>query len=109
MGDVDVGQISFERSDQQRGRTLAIAGEVDLAVVAEMDSELAALLAEADASAFVDLSGVSFMDAIGIHALLRATDAGGAVGKSVVLVAPSRPCRRVFDASGTSDLFDVTD
>jgi anti-anti-sigma factor len=101
--------VTFERSDRVSWRTLAIDGEIDMGVAAQLSGELTALLLEAHSPAFVDLSGVTFMDSTGIHALLVARRAGAAAGTPVVLVAPSRSCRSVLRASGVWDLFETSE
>jgi anti-sigma B factor antagonist len=95
----------FVRSDQARGRTLTIEGEIDLAVDSEMRSELRALIAEAHSPAFVDLSGVTFMGATGVGALIVARTDGAVAGHPLVLVGASRSCRRVLHASGVAGQF----
>jgi anti-anti-sigma factor len=102
-------QATFGRSDQPRGRTLRIEGEIDMAVGPQFGEELAALIEEAHSPAFVDLSGVTFMDTTGVHALLDATHAGLAAGHPLVLVAASRSSRRILEVAGVQGEVEFSD
>ncbi len=97
------GGLTFARSERSQGPTLVIDGEIDLAVKGELDAQLAALVAVAHGSTLVDLSGVTFMDSTGTHALLETAAAARAAGAPLVLVAVSAPCRRVLELSGVWD------
>lgn len=100
-------QASFKRFDRANGRTLAVDGEIDLAVGAEFTDELTLLVAEAHSPAFVDLSGCTFMDSTGINALLDAAEFGAEAGVPLVVVAASPPCRRVLEVCGVWDMLQA--
>ena len=58
--------------------------------------------------AFVlDLSGVTFLDSSGLHALLRARAYLAREDRSLVLVCPAGPARRVLDLASVLDTFVV--
>lgn len=100
-------QVSFQRSDRENGRTLAVDGEIDLAVGTRFSDELALLVAEAHSPAFVDLSACTFMDSTGINALLTAAESGAAAGVPLVVSAASPACRRVLEVCGVWDMLQA--
>ncbi len=100
-------QANFQRFDRANGRTLAVAGELDLAVGTQFADELTLLVAEAHSPAFVDLSGCTFMDSTGINALLTAREHGAAHGVPLVVAAASPACRRVLEVCGVWDLLQA--
>ncbi len=58
--------------------------------------------------AFVlDLSELSFLDSSGLHALLRARAYLAREDRTLVLVCPRGPARRVLDLAGVLDTFVV--
>ena len=58
--------------------------------------------------AFVlDLSGLTFLDSSGLHALLRARAFLGREDRPLILVCPPGPPRRVLDLAGVLDTFVV--
>jgi anti-anti-sigma factor len=110
MGDeTNESPTEFLRSDVGGERTLAIVGDVDLAVKTDLDSELADLLAEAHSPALVDLSRVTFMDSTGLNALCGAQRAGRALGTPLVLVAVPEQVRRLLELTGLWDHFEHRD
>ena len=99
----------FLRSDVGGERTLAIIGEVDLAVKTQLNLELADLLAEAHSPALVDLSRVTFMDSTGLNAFCDADREGRALGVPLVLIGVPDGVRRVLDITGLWDHFEHRD
>ena len=58
--------------------------------------------------AFVlDLSGLTFLDSSGLHALLRARAYLAREDRTLVLVCPRGPARRVLDLASVLDTFVV--
>ena len=55
----------------------------------------------------LDLSGVTFLDSSGLHALLRARAYLAREDRSLVLVCPTGPARRVLDLASVLDTFVV--
>jgi anti-anti-sigma factor len=87
---------------------LSLAGEIDIAAVAELDRASAALHANGGgATVVVDLARASFVDSSVIAWLLRLSrrvEAGG--GEFVVLVAHG-PVRSTLEISGVCNLMTV--
>jgi anti-sigma B factor antagonist len=104
---VGADQASFRRSDRDGFRTLTVTGEIDLATATRLEAELDAVIAEAHSPADVDLSGVTFIDSSGLHALIRAQKHVTGTEVRLVLVNPSRACRQVLEVTNTTELFDI--
>jgi len=104
---VGADQASFRRSDRDGFRTLTVTGEIDLATATRFEAELDAVISEAHSPADVDLSGVTFIDSSGLHALIRAQQHVIGTVVRLVLVNPSKACRQVLEITDTADLFEI--
>src|SRR5215831_4619862 len=99
--------VVFERSVEQDDQVLRVVGEVDLAVAGRFGRELDSLFDDGSARAFVDLSGVDFIDSSGVRELLRVKRAAESTGGELILRAPSASCRHVLEISGVWRDFEV--
>jgi anti-sigma B factor antagonist len=105
-------ELVFDRADESGGPVLVVRGEVDVAMAARLAGELHGLANAASAGggrAVVDLSGVGFIDSSGVRELLKTQRRLQSGGGELVLRAPSMPCRRVLEVSGTSVEFTIDD
>lgn len=90
--------------------TLALSGELDVAVAADLREQLDRLIGRAPAPAIVlDLADVTFLDSVILGVLIsavhRARDAGGDL--ELCGVRPS--VRRVFTITGVDGIIDIRD
>jgi anti-anti-sigma factor len=89
---------------------MAVRGDIDLATGPLLLSALLdALEQHAPRVLELDLAGLTFLDARGVSALLRAYHAAAAIGCRVRLVGPSHHIRRVLDLTGVSSVCDLAD
>jgi anti-sigma B factor antagonist len=86
---------------------LTVQGEIDMAVAKDFQSELWTLIDHSRSPAFVDLSGVTFMDSTGVNALAAARRRAVESDVELVLSDPSRPVRLVLEATGLWKHFRV--
>jgi anti-anti-sigma factor len=91
-----IGRITSEYT------TMQVVGEVDIATAPEFRRELARLLSHRPPELRVDLSGVSFMDSSGLHALLDASRTAQRQGGKFVLVGTSPQVDRLMSIAGVS-------
>jgi anti-sigma B factor antagonist len=104
---VSAEQATFRRCDREGLRTLTVNGEIDLVTAARFEAELEAVISEAHSPADVDLSGVTFIDSSGLHALLRAREHVAGTEVRLVLVNPSKACLKVLEVTDTTQLFEI--
>jgi anti-anti-sigma factor len=78
--------------DEHRPAVVRLIGELDLAAAPRLESELAGL----DGDVELDCSGLEFIDAAGLAALLRAREACAAGGWTLVLVDPGPAVDRLL-------------
>jgi anti-sigma B factor antagonist len=72
---------------------VCVQGELDLATAPALERALLDAAADGPVELAVDVSGVGFVDATGLGALLRAAEAVQAAGGSLRLTSPSRMLR----------------
>jgi anti-sigma B factor antagonist len=81
-------------------RTLTVHGELDLAVVAELDAAVGAALRHHSETVVVDLSGIEFIDSSGVRCLLRAQRQAEARRVRLVVCRAPEHVQRVFALCG---------
>jgi anti-sigma B factor antagonist len=82
-----------------------VRGEIDINTSPALGEALERAILDAVGAFIVDLSDVEFIDSTGIHTLLRARDLLGREDRALAVVCPYGPVRRVFELSGSSELF----
>lgn len=96
-------------STRENGRlVLEVAGELDLAVTADLRSAADEALAAGDVTdVVVDLGGVTFIDSTGLGTLVEirnaALEGGATMRVTAVQAAPSR----VIEIAGLADAFGI--
>jgi anti-anti-sigma factor len=88
---------------------LAIHGEVDVATAPTLTARLEETILDSEGAVVLDLSDVGFLDSSGIAALLRARGVLGRADRSLILVCPAGPVRRVLALTGIEELFVLTE
>jgi anti-sigma B factor antagonist len=86
---------------------VCVQGELDLATAPALERALLDAAADAPVDLVVDLSGVRFVDATGLGALLRAAEAAQAARGSLRLTAPSRMLRLMLRLLDLEDRLPV--
>lgn len=99
MTDLDVAGASVP--------TIAPAGALDLATSRDLQTRLAELAGETGQDAILDLSGVSFIDSVGLGVVLKAASRFHRQGKRLLIVAPEGPVHRIFEFAGVSERLPV--
>lgn len=99
--------FSVEVVDDDAGRRLVVAGELDVATAPALD----AVLADLAPGTPVDALGLTFCDSTGLSRFIAASRRYQAAGERMVLLASSNLRRTIELASVTScfDLPDATD
>ena len=88
---------------------LRVTGEVDMAVAAILlDAILCAALTGNDADLVVDLSEVTFLDSIGIAALVEAHTRLAGQRIELRITSPSLCVSQVFDVTGVGQVLAIS-
>lgn len=95
MPDVPV----FEAHLNSRG-LVVVSGEIDVMSVAALRRSLMRALEETTGTLVLDLSGVRFMDASGVGALVDVNNKAAESGREVVVTRPSAVVRRMISILG---------
>jgi len=82
---------------------VAPKGALDLANARDLGSRLAELAGENGHQAILDLSGVTFIDSIGLGVVLKAASRFHRQGKRLLIVAPPGPVHRILEFAGVTD------
>lgn len=102
----DIGRSLFEVSSERFGRAehLMLSGELDMATAPILDGPLSRATSNGNAEVIVDLEKVSFMDASGLQALMRAADRARRNGQRFAIVKAPAPVRRLIQITNTTHL-----
>lgn len=92
-----LGIESRRRGDEH---VIALDGDLEMANVSAIESELTQVEATDCRQIVLDLRGLSFLDSTGIHLLMQAHARAEETGRSVALLVDEGPVRRVLDACG---------
>ena len=84
---------------------IAVAGELDIETAPQLGEEVELAVWSTVGAFVLDLSGVTFLDSSGLHALLRARAFLAREDRPLVLVCPPGPVRRVLDLASVLDTF----
>jgi anti-sigma B factor antagonist len=85
------------------------AGELDLLSAGELESAVAELQAVGFTKIVVDLAGVDFIDSTGLRTLIMLRNHAAERADRLVLVPPGPTAQRLFDLTGTRELFEWRD
>jgi anti-anti-sigma factor len=94
------GRMTLRVIDRGARRTLILSGEFDVASRPLLDEALVSVGQEPIEALVLDLSGVSFMDSTGLHAVLVAKDLCARRGCELLFVRGSSQVQRLFELSG---------
>jgi anti-sigma B factor antagonist len=98
---------AFAVEETRNGSTvrLYLRGELDMATRARVEGALIRAEESGASVLELDLGGLTFMDSSGVHVALDARRRLREKGHSLVLLGGSESVRRVFELTGTAQLF----
>lgn len=101
--------FAVSRDTGPSATVLAVQGELDIATVTVLRTELQQALAEPPERLYIDLTPTTFIDSTGCRELVRAAKSGGTVHVPVELIAPTGNwrVRRVIDFMQFGELLPV--
>ena len=97
------GALDVVVSGTAYGAVVAIAGELDIATVAQVREAFASEALEHADAVVVDLTEVSFMDSSGLSALLTFDSDLGARRRRLAIACPEGAARLVLDVAGVAE------
>ena len=90
--------------------TIAPTGALDLATSRGLQTRLAELAGETGQQAILDLTGVSFIDSVGLGVVLKAASRFHRQGKRLLIVAaPEGAVHRILEFAGVTERLPVVD
>jgi anti-anti-sigma factor len=100
-----MGQPLFSYTVDRHGEDvcLALAGELDLSVVGQLEAALREAAAVRPRTLTVDVAGVGFIDSYSIGLLVRACNAARADGRGFTVVDSRGMVRQVLQMMGLAD------
>lgn len=88
---------------------LALAGQLDVGTVAEVDRALDAAIARHPGWVIVDLRGLAYMDSTGLNLLLRTEARTRKAGLRFTIVQGGAALRRLFELTGADAYLPIVD
>lgn len=104
MRGLNIAQATLSDADWA---VLAIAGEVDLATVPELEQAIKGVLEEGTSNLVLDLSETTFMDSTGLRVLIMADREFKEGDRSLAILVKPGPISRLLDVSGMHELLRV--
>jgi len=86
---------------------VAVGGELDLSTVPALRGALTGALDRGITSLIVDLTDVTFVDSVGVGAILHTKRRLGGNGLLAVVLAPDTYARVIFDVVGADSVVEV--
>ena len=102
-------RLEITSTDDPRGVTVALSGELDLETTAELDRRLDRITKANPGRVLLDLRGVGFMDSTGLASILRAWSAASTNGHDIALRRGSPQVQRLFELTGVLDQLTFED
>ena len=102
-----MNQLKITVATGDRGPVLALSGESDISVVAELVAALATQVEAAPRHLTVDLSGLAFADSATINALVIAGRSLRARGGTLELARPRPVVARTLELLGVDEILPV--
>jgi anti-sigma B factor antagonist len=98
--------LSFEvhPADVSGAPGVALQGEMDLSRVPALEQALDDAIRGSEGAFVIDLSELEFLDSSGLSVLLRARALLGREERSLAVVCPPGPVRRLLDVTGAAEL-----
>jgi len=86
---------------------VTVHGEIDISAVGRLDDVLDTKIRTTTGAFVIDLTDVDFIDSSGLAALMRARGLLGREDRQLAIICRPGPVRRIFELSGTAELFVI--
>lgn len=98
-------EVSQSRVGAGQVPVVHVSGELDMATVGDLHAALDDALKLSSAGVILDLTGVSFFDSSGLHALDEIRQEAAGQDVPLALVCPQERLMRLFEITELKDLF----
>ncbi|WP_448628653.1 STAS domain-containing protein [Geodermatophilus sp. URMC 64] len=88
---------------------LHLRGEIDTAVVTAFEADTGAAVRHRERIDVIDAADVTFLNSVGVRALIQLTEPARSAGHRPVLRRPSKATLQVLRVARLDELFDVID
>ncbi len=105
--DADAHDFELRVEPEGEVTVITVSGELDLATVPAMRGALLGAVDRRARRLVLDLSGVTFIDSVGVGAVLHAKRRLGADGAVAVVLAPDSYARVILDVVGADRVLPV--
>ncbi|MEA2127786.1 MAG: hypothetical protein QOJ85_677 [Solirubrobacteraceae bacterium] len=102
-------QLELEFADHDGVHVVALAGELDVGSVDELEAALVGASAGARPRVCLDLSQLAFIDSTGLAAVIRAHLSVVEAGGGFTIVAVPGAVRRTLETTGLLDMLSVVE
>jgi len=106
---IEDGTLSIAVRDDGSERVIELFGELDAACVDTFREQVQAALADRSRAVVIDLSGLDFIDSVGIEVIYRANERSRANGGSLRLVRGSPNVERTLRLMGLDQSLPFVD
>jgi anti-sigma B factor antagonist len=106
---IEDGTLSIAVRDEGSERVIELFGELDAACVDTFREQVQAGLADRSSSVVIDLSGLEFIDSVGIEVIYRASEESRANGSVLRLIRGSPNVERTFSLMGLDQSLPFVD
>lgn len=100
-------QLKVDVSRVDHAHLLTVRGELEMASALGLAAPLTEIAGDGDGPVLLDLSDLTFMDSTGMSVLLNARRRLTRQGRSMAIVCPEGPVRRVFELTNMVDTLRV--
>ena len=99
--------LSTSLTPELDAQMVAFHGELDASAAPDLDTRLDEVLDSATGALLIDLCGCTFIDSLGIAALVRGSREMLAQGRAVAVAVPSPQVRRTLSLTGVDSILEV--
>lgn len=101
--------LTVEPRERADGARLRLAGELDIATVALLESAVQQVLDDGTRDLVIDMRELAFIDSSGLRLCILLGDRARSEGWSLVLVRPGEPAASVFRLTGAEENLPFVD
>jgi anti-anti-sigma factor len=99
----DPSSFAIESQVQADTARMAVTGELDIATVGQLETEVEAVLARGVRRLILDLSGLTFIDSSALRLFIVLSDRSAGEDWQLSLIRPSGPALSIFQISGAEE------